>query len=475
MELRDYQVADLVYYMMNPRCGNFSDPGTGKTPPTCVYMSWLWTEKMVRTIWAMPKTLMKKNREELLLWSEFEPDDVVIVDGTPKQREKQMATDAKVFICSYTCFASNWPRMVEHHPDIDALVGDEWHLGFKSDSSQRSQSMYEFMNRSTFLVAMTGTIVDGRLDTAYPFINVAAPGTYSNWFSFKMAHAIENDYGQVVAWRNHHRIGEVFRKTAIRHSFEEVYGPEAKVIVPEFCEMAPKQREAYDEFEEFALLELEDEFLSGEQPGVNQIRCRQLMEHPQEFGPPLDKIKQTGKEERLEVHLEDHLRTGKPLVIFAAFRPQHDRLRKQCEKYGFRVGVINGGVSSKKRFEIDEQFRRGELDIVIASAATAGVGFNWGHVDHMIFMSIDPMDSNFVQAYRRAIRGQRETPLRITMPRYENSRVEDRIFELVEEKSALAHAVDDTKERIRFERPKQKAKKSPPPDGFTMADLISRN
>lgn len=473
IELRDYQVADLAFYMANPRCGNFSDPGTGKTPPSCVYMWWLWTAKKVRSIWAMPKSLLKKNRDELLLFTELEPEDVIIVDGTPAQRDRQMRTDAKVFLMGFDCFARNWPVIVQYHPDIDCLVGDEWHLGFKTDSSQRTGSLYEFMERTTYLVAMTGTIIDGRLDTAYPLIQLCAPGSYQNHFAFMLHHAIENDYGQVVAWRNPEKVGKIFGKIAIRHTFEEAYGPEAKVIVHEPCQMTPKQREFYEEFEETALLELEDQFLDGTLPGVNLIRCRQLMEHPQSFGPPLDKIKQTGKEERLQIHLEDHKRTGKPLVIFSAMTEQHDRLVAQCEAMGFRVGMIDGRVSAKRRAEVDQLFQAGELDIVVASAATAGVGFNWGHVDHIIFISLDYMDSNFVQAYRRAIRGKRDKPLLITVMEYEDS-VDQKIFQIVEKKSALANAVDQTKERIQLRAPKKETAK-PQVNAFSKPTLISRN
>lgn len=473
-QLRDYQVADLAFYMATPRCGNFSDPGTGKTPPSCVYMWWLWTEKRVRSIWAMPKSLLKKNRDELLLFTEFEDDDVIIVDGTPKKRDQQMRSDAKVFLMGFDCFARNWPTLMEYHPDIDCLIGDEWHLGFKTDTSQRTQSLYTFMENTTYLVAMTGTIIDGRLDTAFPLIKLCSPQSYSNHFAFMLAHAIENDYGQVVAWRNADRVGNIFRKMAIRHTFEDAYGPEAKVIVHELCQMVPKQREAYAEFEETALLELEDQFLDGTLPGVNLIRCRQIMEHPQSLGAPLDKIQRTGKEERLLIHLEDHKRTGKPLVIFSAMTEQHDRLVAICEDMGFRVGMIDGRVSAKQRAEIDRKFQSGEIDIVIASAATAGVGFNWGHVDHIIFISLDYMDSSFVQAYRRAIRGVRDKPLLITVMEYEDS-VDQKLFQIVEKKSALANAVDQTKERIKLRPTPQKKEKPTPISTLSKPTLISRN
>ena len=262
----------------------------------------------------------------------------------------------------------------------------------------------------------------------------------------------------MVAWKNPQKVAEFFRTYGVRHSFKSVYGEEAKVIVNEQCQMDPKQRKAYDEFEETALLELEDSWLDGSLPGVNLIRCRQLMEHPQTFGAPLDTITETGKEARLKVHLEDAKLSGKPMIIFAALKPQHDRLVALCKSMGFRVGLINGDVSTKRRFEIDADFKAGYLDIVIGSPATMAVGYNWGHVDTVIFMSLDYMDSSFIQGYRRAIRGKRTTPCLIYVLEYENS-VDQKIFAIVQKKSALAHAVDDTQERIQLNPEKARASK----------------
>lgn len=474
MELRTYQVADLAFYMATPVWGNFSDPGTGKTPPTCVWLGWLWQELGEKSIWAMPKSLLKKNQKELMDWTGLSKADCPIVDGTPRKREDLMASPGKVFLMGFDCFARNWEKLVEYHPEITTLVGDEWHLGFKGPNSKRTQSLYRFMSRpeSKRMGAMTGTIIDGRLDAAYSLIHVARPNAYGSYEGFMTAHALEDEYGKIADWINLGKVSRIFGQIAIRHTFEEAYGPEAKVIVKETVDMTGDQRAAYDEFEETALLELEDEWLDGTLPGVNLIRCRQIMEHPWEFGAPLDGIQKTGKEEALEIHLEHHVATKKPLVIFAALRPSVEHIAEICRRYQMRVGVIHGGVSAKKRFQIDEDFQAGKLDVVVATAATAGVGFNWGHVDHVIFMSLDYMDSNFVQAYRRAVRGKRDKPLLITIMEYRDS-VDQKIFAIIERKSALANAVDKTKERIHIqskpkERPIRQVQKP------TMASLTSR-
>lgn len=470
--LRDYQVADLSFYMQTPRCLNTSDPGTGKTASVCAYLSYLWFDKKCRSIWSMPKSLLKKNKDELLEFSDFKPEDIVIVDGTPKQRATQMASDAKVFLIGFTAFATHWQDLLNLHPDIDAHLVDELHMGFGGHTSKRCENLYAAMEKIKYFVGMTGTIINGRLNSIFPSIKVISPGMYTSYEGFMMVHSLEDDYGRTKAWVNHHRLKPFLYQYAIRHTFEEIYGPEAKVIIPEVVAMSPLQKEAYDEFEEAALLELENEWLDGSaSQAVYTIRCRQIMEHPQTLGAPLDQIKETGKEERLQVHLEDCKQSGKPLIVFCALVAQIERAAEFARKLGLRVGVIHGGVSTKKRFEIDEQFRAGEIDVVIASPATTAVGYNWGFVDTVIFMSLDYMDSSFVQGYRRAIRGVRGKPLLIYVMQYD-CKVEKRIMAIVENKAAMAHKVDETKESFKVAERKPVATKPAPKMPLKMSDTL---
>lgn len=460
--LRDYQVVDLAFYMQEPRCLNTSDPGTGKTASVCAYAWYMWSDLGHRVVWTMPKSLLKKNKDELIEFSGFSPDDIAIVDGTPKQRKKAIESDAKVFLIGFTAFSNQWPELVAAHPDINCLLVDELHMGYGGHNSQRTQNLYAAMQNIKYFVGMTGTIINGRLNSIYPSIQVIDPRMYTSYDGFMMAHAITDDYGRVVAWRNQERLKKFLGRFAIRHSFQEIYGPEAKVIIHEKVPMDPIQRAAYDEFEETALLELEDTWLDGSfSKAVHIIHCRKIMEHPQTLGAPLDAIKTTGKEERLKVHLEDCKQSGKPMIVFAALVAQIERAADIARQMGLRVGVIHGGVSTNKRFEIDEQFRAGKIDVVIASPATTAVGYNWGHVDTMIFMSLDYMDSSFRQGYRRAIRGVRGKPLLIYILQYEDCEIEDRIFDIVQRKADMANDVDETVTKIDI-KPKRAAKTAAP-------------
>lgn len=98
VSLRVDQVADLSIYIRDRKVLNLSDPGTGKTPSVCVMQYFRWNEEGNGTVWVMPKSLLRKNKRELLRFTNFNKDQVVIVDGTPKQVEAQLKSGAAVFL-----------------------------------------------------------------------------------------------------------------------------------------------------------------------------------------------------------------------------------------------------------------------------------------------------------------------------------------------------------------------------------------
>ena len=89
--LRGHQVADLTYYMMpgSEKCMNLSDAGTGKTGSVCVRAYQLSLDG-VKTAWAMPKSLLKKNKDELIEFTNLEPDQIVITTLKKKPPKVRM-------------------------------------------------------------------------------------------------------------------------------------------------------------------------------------------------------------------------------------------------------------------------------------------------------------------------------------------------------------------------------------------------
>jgi hypothetical protein len=536
-ELRPKQIEQLSYYIAHPKCLDLSDPGTGKTPPCCMYAYWMWARNQQKTLWTMPKSLRKKNKSELLLFTGFAPEDVVIltndranltdnwdgptITGTRKRRgfllkdgtntvdlrdastvplkfvwekdgewfplgkskpligephvdairvtpllgpdgepqpysrdDEEVFKDliaanahAKVFICTFRFGATHWQRLFEVNPEIDLLLVDELHMGYGGPNSELTESFYWINRNVNRFVGMTGTLINGRLDSAFPAIHVIEPNYYGSFNGFMFDHAaMTDDYGRVIIWKNEDKVQKILDRHSIRRTFEEVYGKEDVVFFVENLEIGDEVKVKYDEFHEKAMLELEDgRVLDGTLPGVNLIRARQLLSHPETMLKGIPKW--TPKDERIETILSQ----GKKTIIFASLQPEQERLLRLCrDELGLRAEMINGNVSGPQRDKIDAMAQRHELDVIIASGPTAAVGFNWEMFDIVVFASIDYLDVNVLQAYRRASRGTRTSTLRVIFLRYQDS-VERKVFEIVKKKSQLANRVDATRPVLEFE------------------------
>lgn len=441
--LRPYQIEDLAFYINNPRVLNRSEPATGKTAPSCAMAEYVWRYENGATLFIQPKSIIRKNFYEMLeCTSCFDEDDLFIFD--PKKIAK-LKRRPKVILTTADTLARHWGLIKEIvAAPIKLCLADETHLYFSTASSKRTQFWMGVMKEIPRMVAMTGTPIRGRMDSIYPIIQAIEPRYYGTHERFIAEHAIKDFYtNNIIGWTRHDKLGRILLKHGINRTFKECYGAEKKVIIPVTLDLPPQQRKVYDEFHEKAMLELnDDEVLTASNMGVHTIRCRQLLAHPETMLLSGWKPEANQKDQWVLDEICENYETA---LLFCTLVAEQERLYKLLTSKGYRVGLINGSVSLNRRAEIDRMFQCGELDYIVASPATAGVGFNWQRADCVVFVSSDYMDDNIVQAYRRAIRGIRETALPIYVLRYDDS-VDFRILEIVEKKSALAAKVDPSRD-----------------------------
>lgn len=442
--LRQYQVEDLAFMINNPRILNRSEPATGKTGSACAYAEYVWKYEDGTTIFVQPKSIIRKNLEELLAFADFERDDLFVLD--PKKVDK-LKRPPKVLLTTADSLTRNWlliKSILAKPPKL--FIGDEMHLYYSTDASKRTQFWYSVMKEIPRMLAMTGTAVRGRMDSVYPIIQVIEPRYYGTASRFEAEHTIRTVAGKITDWVGHEKLGRILLAHGINRTFAECYGAEKKVIIPVPLEMSSQQAKAYAKFHELAMLELEgDEVLSATSEGVHAIRCRQLLAHPESMGIADWKPEVNVKDAWVLENIIDQYNCG---LLFAVLRPEQERLVETLKQAGAKVALINGGTSLPQRAKIDQQFQEGKIDWIVASPATAGVGFNWQRAEVVTFVSCDYMDDNIVQAYRRAIRGVRETALPIYIPQYVDT-IEDRVLEIIEKKSRLAYRVDHTREPLK--------------------------
>lgn len=472
LELRSDQMADLAKLIREKKFLNGNKPGTGKTPWTCVNQYRRWIQSEIRTVFVMPKGIIKKNVKEILRFTPFTEQDVAVVDGTAKQIEKILENpDYKILLMGPDRFKLIYEKLKKRFKAIDV---DEFHLCFGGASSARTAAFHNFARGCREMNLMSGTFVNGRLDTTWPAIHAVEPRYYPlGYKQFLARHAVLDEYDRPLAWRDHERLTQILEKHGCSRSFESIFGPNAPVIQIELCELSPKQKKLYDQYEKLAMIELENFMISGAQPGVGMMRIQQLLDHPRHF-PNLQDIdpetkrprstvdlvggELTGKEEAMLIHVDNHLREGTSFYAFGVRTWQQREMARLINEAGLPCGLMSRDTSQKQRGKLDEDFVSGKLRAIVSSPPIASVGFNWQftgpqrlEIPQCMFASLPYLDGDFVQAYSRGIRQARKSPLRVTVLWY-GTPVEDRVFSILEKKSRDANMVDKDRPILKFDR-----------------------
>lgn len=436
--LREEQKKTLSRLIHSPRVLDRSEAGTGKTAPACVYTRFKVRHQNYRVIWIQPTSLMDKNHQEIMNWTGLSTKEVVQLTGSRENKLNILHSDFKVLLCTAEGFAG---YVLKVFPDlrnskVQAIICDEPHLYYRGYESKRCLAFDSVCQRRPEIEVkfLTATPTPyGKLSSAYIYCRVIEPMYYQTYRYFMQTHAVLDDYGSVMAWRNHDVLNAFMQKHSICVTARQVYGDVEQYIVRDTLTLKGKHEETYRKFEELGILDLQSSIETGSSPTQLTLRCRQILNHPRNIEIPtgwdvkgkpceFETVNITGKNptpklERLAAYLAE----GNQIAIFAPFVYEQEHIKEYLESVGFKGGLINGSVPKNARDKVDSDFRTGKLDFVVASPKTAGVGYNWGFLNTVIFHSMDYGDDDFTQAIARAKRGVRPNPLRIVILEYRDT------------------------------------------------------
>jgi hypothetical protein len=469
LQLRPEQAETVRKFVTYPRWLDRSHAGTGKTPPACVYSLYVVTKMQKICIWLQPTSLLKKNLGELLAWTGLSKDQIKVVEGTPAaKRDILLDPNVKIFLMTADAFKTyGYPRFKSCAHLVGAIICDEPHNYFRGYTSQRTQAFDTFCheNKKLHVKFLTATPTPyGKLTSAYIYCRTFKHDYYHTYRYFKMVHEVLNEDGDVIGWQDHQVLEALMSAYSHCNTVKDVYGEVDEYIHREQIELEGKHKEIYLKFEDAGLLELQTAISKDiEVSGGNTLRCRQILNHPHRMAIPnkwddagnpigyethnLLGTKPTGKDLKIKEYLEE----GEPVIIFAPFQHEHEHLLEVVTKGGYKGAIINGTIPKNQRDKVDADFRAGLLDCVIASPKTAGVGYNWGHVNTVIFHSMDYGDDDFTQAIARAKRGIRTETLRIILLEYVDT-IEQLMLVKVHRNSVSSNKISKENPVINFPR-----------------------
>jgi SNF2 family DNA or RNA helicase len=363
------------------------------------------------------------------------------------------------------------PRVIErarnskHRADWFGAIADEAH---RAKNRRALQTLGLHRTRaSAMMIAQTGTPIMNTPDELWSLLHWLWPEEYTSYWRFYENYVdyIEGYFGKmIVGVRNPDALRFELRDRLVRRTKHQVLKdlPEkTRVIVP--VTLAKKERQFYEEVASQVWVDLlkeaeGDEALSraletGSLASLLKIpngaarmtRLQEVLEHPATIDAK--RHEETAKMDACEEIILDN-RTI-PHVVFCMFKPTVTLFAERLRKHGLRVAVFTGDVKTADRTDIEDEFQRGELDIIVGTIASMYQGITLSAASTEHFLSRGWVPAIYEQAEDRCHRIGQPDPVTIYIYEAQDTVDDGKVRPTNRRKEAIVKTVlpkDDIKE-----------------------------
>lgn len=382
-KLHPYQAEGAWFAATTGRCLLADDMGLGKTVQAIAAAELLRRHAQVRRVLIVtPVSLKGQWAEEI---TRFAKQTALVVAGSLEVRLAAWADgDAEVKIANYELLLRDLDAINAWGPDL--VVLDEAQR-IKNRLTRAAVAVRRI--DSPYLLALTGTPLENRLDELHALIEVVDRHLLGPLFAFRDRHAIvENDSHRVVGYRHLDRLAETLKPVLLRRTRSQVL----KDLPPRSVQirrvpLTEAQRQFHDEDKEIvARLVLKwrrTKFLSE----TDQLRMtcalqrmRMVCDSTHLLEPSIDdNTKIAELESILDAELAD---PGTKVVLFSAWLKAHELVQALLERRGWGHAFLHGGVSGPGRQAAVRTFRDDPACRVFLAtdAGNSGLNLQWASV-----------------------------------------------------------------------------------------------
>jgi SNF2 family DNA or RNA helicase len=197
----------------------------------------------------------------------------------------------------------------------------------------------------------------------------------------------------------------------------------------------PKQRKLYDEAVTQLWIEVEQQAAEGDQSAIKfaegalngvdlvklpngaarTVRLRQIIETPFTLGGDDDSA--------VLDDCVDRIMDSRPKqwVVFCEFKPTCVALVARLQKAGLNAALYNGDVAPAVRTQLEDEFQRAELDVIVGTIAAMKEGITLTAANMQYWVSRDWVPDNNEQGEARCDRTGQQQRVTILIPQAENT------------------------------------------------------
>ncbi|MBV9314660.1 MAG: DEAD/DEAH box helicase [Pseudonocardia sp.] len=384
----DYQLATMqtVLRRMRGRAILADEVGLGKTIEAGLVLSELRMRGLAdRALVIAPAGLVEQWREELE--RKFALPTTVAARG-----DWDTGEDRPVVLASLAA--------ARRDPLKAAVVGQRWDLVIV-DEAHRLRTPTSASGKlaralqTRYLLLLTATPVENRLQDLYELVNLVAPGLLGTAAEFRRAHG--GAQAGVEELRNVAALRSRTREIMVRHRRSEV-----AVMLPqrlaETVLVTPSEEERMLYADITARIRHEARTVGAAQRLTLRSLTRLAGSSPAAVAPTLSKvgwadlatraraIQRPRKTDELLARLRSHLARDEKVLVFTAFRHTLEALTKELAEAGVPAVCYHGSLSRREKDAVVTAFR-GDMPVLL-STESAGEGRNLQFCHVMINMDL---------------------------------------------------------------------------------------
>lgn len=407
------------------------DMGLGKTVQTIAYL--LSETSELPHLVVVPSSVVYNWHNEC---EKFAPDlDVVVVSGTPSEREKiiEASNDKDVWITSYGALRQDIHLYRER--TFEVLILDEAQY-VKNYMTKTARAVRELEARKRF--ALSGTPIENSLDDLWSIFQIVLPNFLPSMTDFRKM--------------NVERIATLTKPFILRRLKTDVLQelPE-RIETVQMSELTEEQKKLYVGYLEQLRSETsetlqENGFQKSRMKILSGItRLRQLCCHPSLFIENYGG--KSGKLEELIETIKTLKASGRRMLIFSQFTAMHEIIMKELDKLKIDYFYLHGQTPAEQRVEMSHAFNNGEKDVFLISLKAGGTGLNLTGADTVILYDLWWNPAVEDQAAGRAHRYGQKNVVHVIRFITEGT-IEEKMYELQQKKRELIDKVIQPGEKM---------------------------
>ena len=374
-QLYAYQKVGALFAAKAGRCLIADDMGLGKTIQAIAAAEILARRTGLERILVISPTSLKHQWQSEI--EKFSGRQAMVVDGLQPQRKKCYRADSFYKLTNYDVIYRDLDAIREWRPELIILDEAQRIKNWKTRTAQAVKKL-----DSEYAFVLTGTPLENRLEELHSIVEFVDRFRLGPMYRFLAEHQHVGENGRVVGYRNLAKIGETLEPILIRRTKDKVLDElperlEKRFFVP----MTPQQMDYHEENREIVARIVAKWKRYGFLTEKDQLRLRIALQNMRMSCNSTYLLDQstdhgTKADEMVQLLGEVFEEPDTKVVVFSQWVRMHELVAHRLAKKKWEHVMFHGGVPSRKRKGLVEQFKQDPACRLFLSTDAGGVGLN---------------------------------------------------------------------------------------------------